>query len=189
MSVLQGANGAGKTTLLRILATVVTPDTGSATVAGYDLSGSPARVRERIGVAFVNERSIFWRLNALENLMLFAATRGVAAKQRRPQIDALAHDLGIEPFLTKRISDLSTGQRQRIILARAGLGDPEVLLLDEPLRGLDETGVEQALSFIDARVSRGASALVAAPTVSEFQDRGYTLCRLGQGSIHQARWR
>ncbi len=187
-AVLQGENGAGKTTLLRILATVVTADQGSARVAGFDVRREGARVRERIGVAFVNERSLFWRLNALENLMLFAATRGVPPKHRRAQIDRIAEELGMTAFLTRRISDLSTGQRQRIILARAGLGDPDVMLVDEPLRGLDELGVDQALRFISRRLALGASALVVAPTVSEFRDQEFPLFRLLDGAIVPSDW-
>ena len=187
-AVLQGANGAGKTTLLRILATVVLADEGVAEVAGYDVRRSAARVRERIGVAFVNERSVFWRLNCLENLTLFAATRGVASAERTAQIEGIAAELGITPYLHRRISDLSTGQRQRILLARAALGDPEVLLIDEPLRGLDETGVEQVLRFFRVRVQRGASALIAAPTVSEFAPLDFPLYRIVEGTIQPDSW-
>ena len=187
-AVVQGANGAGKTTLLRILATVVTADSGSAHVAGFDIRREAGHVRAQIGVAFVNERSIFWRLNALENLFLFAATRGVPPNQRRPQIRAIAEELGMTHFLTQRISELSTGQRQRIILARAALGDPEVLLIDEPLRGLDETGVEAALGFIRRRIDTGAGALIAAPTVTEFRGRGFSLFRLVDGRLTLDQW-
>ena len=187
-AVLQGPNGVGKTTLLRILATVVTPDAGSAVVGGFDVRRQAARVRTQIGVAFVNERSIYWRLNALENLMLFAATRGVEKAQREAQIRAIADELDVTPFLERRIADLSTGQRQRIILARAGLGNPRVLLIDEPLRGLDEDGVERALAFVKRRTDTGGAALIVAPTVREFAGANLSLFRLRNGQITPDEW-
>ena len=186
--VLQGANGAGKTTLLRILATVVIADAGSAQIDGFDVRREPARVRERIGVAFVNERSIFWRLNAFENLMLFAATRGVPPSQRRQHIEIIGDQLGLNDLMSRRISDLSTGQRQRVILARAALGDPRVLLIDEPLRGLDDVGVEQVLKFLASRLAQGSSALIAAPTVTEFRGQPFSLARLSEGMVEPATW-
>lgn len=188
VAVVQGANGAGKTTLLRILATVITPDGGSARIAGFDVQRQAPRVRERIGVAFVNERSIFWRLNAIENLRLFAATRGVPPKERSPQIAAIAEELGMSQFITQRIAELSTGQRQRIILARAALGEPDVLLIDEPLRGLDETGVDAVMSFIRRRTEQGATVLIAAPTVTEFRGQGFALFRMIDGTLAPGKW-
>jgi ABC-type multidrug transport system ATPase subunit len=187
-AVLQGPNGVGKTTLLRILATVVTPDAGSASVSGFDVRRQAARVRTQIGVAFVNERSIYWRLNGLENLMLFAATRGVEKSERESQIRAIADELDVTPFLTRRIADLSTGQRQRIILARAGLGDPRVLLIDEPLRGLDDDGVERAMAFVKSRIDTGAAALIVSPTVREFAGKNLSLFRLRDGLITPDEW-
>jgi len=188
VAVLQGPNGVGKTTLLRILATVITPDSGSATVGGFDVRRQAARVRRQIGVAFVNERSIYWRLNAWENLKLFAATRGVHKDQREQEIRAIADQLDVTPFLTRRIADLSTGQRQRIILSRAGLGDPKVLLIDEPLRGLDEDGVERTMAFLKARADAGAAVLIVSPTAKEFAGRDLSLFRLRDGVIRPDEW-
>src|SRR4051812_35687847 len=86
IGIVKGPNGAGKTTLLRIFATVVGPDAGEAWLDGVDVLENPARVRERIGVAFVNERSLYWRLTGLENLRLFARTRGVGRRAAERQI-------------------------------------------------------------------------------------------------------
>jgi ABC-type multidrug transport system ATPase subunit len=89
VAIVKGRNGVGKTTLLRIFATVVRPDGGDAWVDGHSVLDAAARVRERIGVAFVSERTLFWRLSGLENLRLFARTRGVARRPAEAQIAAL----------------------------------------------------------------------------------------------------
>ncbi len=89
VTIAAGDNGAGKTTLLRILATSLTPDAGEASVDGLDVVRQGAQVRERIGVALVNERSLFWRLSARRNLDLFAAHSGRAAWERRAHVAEL----------------------------------------------------------------------------------------------------
>ena len=95
LAVLEGPNGAGKTTLLRIFATVVRPNDGEASVDGYDVVRDGARVRERIGAAFVNERSLYWRLTGRENLRLFARTRGLSSRDARSQVDSLLEELDL----------------------------------------------------------------------------------------------
>ncbi len=183
LALLEGANGAGKTTLLRVFATVVRPDGGSAEVAGHDVARAGARVRERIGVAFVNERSLFWRLSGLENLQLFARTRGVARRDVARQVDGLLEELALGEIAPRRVADLSAGQRQRLILARAALGEPTALLIDEPLRGLDEAGIAAVLAFLRRRAQRGASVLVATPKADELEREADVLLRLHDGRV------
>ena len=184
LALLEGANGAGKTTLLRVFATVVRPDSGHAEVDGHDVVRAGARVRERIGVAFVNERSLFWRLTGLENLQLFARTRGVARREVGRQIDVLLDELALGDVAPRPVADLSAGQRQRLIVARAGLGDPRALLVDEPLRGLDADGIAAVLGFLRRRAQAGASVLVAAPKADELEHEADLLLRLREGRVH-----
>jgi ABC-type multidrug transport system ATPase subunit len=187
LALLEGANGAGKTTLLRVFATVVHPDGGSAQVAGYDVARAGARVRERVGVAFVNERSLFWRLSGLENLQLFARTRGVPRRDVARQVGGLLDELALGEIAPRRVADLSAGQRQRLILARAALGAPQALLIDEPLRGLDEAGIAAVLAFLRRRAQEGASVLVATPKADELEQEADVLLRLRDGVVHP--WR
>ncbi len=183
LAVLEGVNGAGKTTMLRIFATLLRPDDGEASVDGCDVVRDGARVRERIGVAFVNERSLYWRLSGRENLRLFARTRGLSRRAARAQVDALLEELDLGEIATKWVADLSAGQRQRLIIARAGLGEPSCMLIDEPLRGLDDAGIETMLSFLSAQARRGAAVLVVAPKLDELRAHGDVLHRLRDGRV------
>ncbi len=184
LAVLEGQNGAGKTTMLRVFATVVRPDAGEVTVDGYDVVRSGARVRERIGVAFVNERSVYWRLSGRENLLLFARMRGMSSRAAGAQVDALLQELDLAQISHQWAADLSAGQRQRLIVARAALGEPTCMLIDEPLRGLDETGTATMLSFLRAQASRGAAVLVVAPKLDELMTHADALYRLRDGAVH-----
>jgi ABC-type multidrug transport system ATPase subunit len=183
LAVLEGPNGAGKTTMLRIFATVVRPDAGEARVDGYDVVRSGARVRERIGVAFVNERSMYWRLTGQENLRLFARTRGMSSHAARAQVNELLEELDLAEISHRWVADLSAGQRQRLIIARAALGTPTCMLIDEPLRGLDESGIAAMVSFLRSQANRGAAVLVVAPKLDELQAHADALYRLREGEV------
>jgi ABC-type multidrug transport system ATPase subunit len=183
LAVLEGANGAGKTTMLRIFATLVRPNGGMATVDGYDVARSGVRVRERTGVAFVNERSLYWRLSGMENLRLFARTRGLSKRAAVAQVDALLEELELAEIASKWVADLSAGQRQRLIIARAALGQPSCMLIDEPLRGLDEAGIQTMLCFLAAQARRGGAVLVVAPKLDELRAHGDVLYRLREGLV------
>jgi ABC-2 type transport system ATP-binding protein len=187
VAVLEGANGAGKTTLLRIFATIVLPQGGSASVDGFDVTRRGARVRERIGVAFVNERSLFWRLSGEENLRLFARTHGVPRRESRGQVEELLEELDLGEIAPRRVVDLSAGQRQRLIIARAGLGDPTALLIDEPLRGLDDGGIARINAFLRRRARQGAAVLIATPKADELGAEADVMWRLHKGTVRP--WR
>jgi ABC-type multidrug transport system ATPase subunit len=183
LAVLEGPNGAGKTTLLRIFATIVLPQGGSASVDGFDVVRRGAKVREHIGVAFVNERSLFWRLSGEENLRLFARTRGVPRKESRQQVEELLEELDLGEIAPRRVVDLSAGQRQRLIIARAGLGNPSALLIDEPLRGLDDGGIARIIAFLRRRAEQGAAILIVTPKADELRAEADVMLRLKEGTV------
>jgi ABC-2 type transport system ATP-binding protein len=180
---VSGDNGAGKTTLLRIFATVLHPDSGSASVHGYDVVRDGAEVRARIGVALVNERSLFWRMSGRENLRLFAATSGVQRNLRGQRIDDVLEELELKQIADQRVANLSAGQRQRLIIARAAIARPPVLLLDEPLRGLDQRGIDCVLRFIARQTEDGNTVLVAAPLAQELRDVADQMLELRDGRL------
>jgi ABC-2 type transport system ATP-binding protein len=134
---LLGPNGAGKSTLLKVLATLLRPDGGEVRIGGLDVVRREAQVREKIGLVYSDERSFYWRLTGRQNLLFFGALFNLTGKPLHKRICELSQLLEMETFLDQRYDVYSTGMRQRLSVARGLLHDPEVLLLDEPTRGLD----------------------------------------------------
>jgi len=134
---LLGPNGAGKTTMLKLLATLSLPDRGGIVVDGVDASGSPDAVKARIGLCTSEERSFYYRLTGRENLEFFGALAGLRGTQRAARIAHVAELVDLTGSLDRRFAGYSSGMRVRLALARALLADPDILLLDEPTRGVD----------------------------------------------------
>ena len=134
---LIGRNGAGKTTLTKIVATLVQPTTGNVSVRGDDSVQRDEMVRRQIGLATAEERSFYWRLTAEQNLMFFARLHGLSDRTAKQRIKELFAQLELEEVARRRFGEMSTGNKQRLAVARAMLSSPPVLLLDEPTRSLD----------------------------------------------------
>ncbi len=134
---LLGANGAGKSTLMRILGTTVLPDSGSATVGGHDVVADPAAARRSLGLMIGDERSHYWRLSGRRNLTFFAVLAGMSRRTAIAQTERLLDAVGLADAADRPVRGYSAGMRNRLSLARAMLGEPPVLLLDEPTRNLD----------------------------------------------------
>jgi ABC-2 type transport system ATP-binding protein len=168
-----GANGAGKTTLLRILAGLLTPSQGRATVAGTDVErhGTDSAYRRRVALVIADERSFLWSLSGRENLKFFAALHGLSGAETRARVDALLDRVGLGDAADRRYAEYSRGMRQRLSLARGLLGDPEVLLLDEPTLGLDPVGARDVRRFLrdDIIKASGRTALVGSNDPAEVQ--------------------
>ena len=136
---LLGPNGAGKTTLIKILTTLLSPTSGKAWVAGFDVTRHPGEVRKRINMVSGGETSGYGLLTVRENLWMFEANR---------RIKMLAEIVGIADRLNTKSADLSTGLRQKMNIIRGFLTDPQVLFLDEPTLGLDVGASRDVRAFI-----------------------------------------
>jgi len=133
---LLGPNGAGKTTLLRMLATLVVPDAGQASVGGLDVVADRYAVRRRIGV-LSDARGLYPRLTARENVRYFGKLHGLKGASLEARIDALLATLGLTLLADRRTGGFSQGEKMKVAIARALVHDPDTILLDEPTNGLD----------------------------------------------------
>lgn len=133
---LLGPNGAGKTTTLRMISTLVAPSAGQALVDGIDAAAEPLRVRSRIGL-LSDARGLYARLTARENIAYYGALRGLAREAVEAALRRFAALLDMGPLLDRRVEGFSTGERMKVLLARALVHDPPNVVLDEPTNGLD----------------------------------------------------
>ncbi|HIQ37863.1 MAG TPA: ABC transporter ATP-binding protein [Desulfocapsa sulfexigens] len=144
---LLGPNGAGKTTLIKILATLVTPDTGHGTLAGLSLDNQSSEIRNKIGLVNTNDRTFYWRLTGKENLDFFATLYNFHGSAKHDRIKQVLQLINMEDKADSRFMSYSAGQKQRLSIARAMLSEPEVLLLDEATTSLDPIATRKLLDF------------------------------------------
>jgi len=154
MAVL-GDNGAGKTTLLRILATALHPTAGTLQIAGLNASREKRRLRHYIGYV-AHAPGLYPALSAAENLRFFCDLQGVP----HARVDEVLEIVGLHHVADRRASELSRGMQQRLALGRAILHDPKLLILDEPLTGLDATVARQVKDLLQQKVRDGATVIL-----------------------------
>ena len=185
---LLGPNGAGKTTLLRILATLLRPDSGTAQVAGYDTQLQGEAVRRSVGM--VNGgMGLYDRLSGREILRYFAGLYGMTSIHADARIAELNGSLGLEDMLDTRAGNFSTGMKQKIVIARAVIHDPPVLILDEAASGLDVLARRALLDFVLNYRAAGRLVVYSTHVMSEVEevcDRAAVLDRgdlIAQGTV------
>ena len=166
---LLGPNGAGKTTTLRMLATLLKPSSGSLKVAGFDVTTHPEDVRRNIGV--VNGgMGLYDRLTGREILEYFALFYGIGKSDAQKRIKQLEEALEMTDLLDRRSSEYSTGMKQKIVIARAVLHEPAVLILDEATNGLDVVARRAVLEFARAYRSKDRVVLFSTHIMAEAEE-------------------
>ncbi|MGW1378732.1 ATP-binding cassette domain-containing protein [Streptomyces sp. NPDC002446] len=163
---LLGPNGAGKTTAVRVLATLLRPDGGRATVAGHDVAREPHRVRRRIGLAgqFAAVDDI---LSGRQNLEMFGRLFHLRVREARARAAELLDQFGLGDAADKPAKGYSGGMRRRLDLAASLILAPEVLFLDEPTAGLDPRGRGEVWESVRALVATGTSVLLTTQYLDE----------------------
>jgi len=165
---LVGANGAGKSTLLRLVATLLKPDTGRVVFAGLDTRSHAARVRARLGYLSTTTR-MYPRFTSLELLRYAGGFFPLAPAELEVRLTQMIAAFGLEEFLHQRTAGLSTGQLQRLNLARTLLPDPDLLILDEPTTGLDVVAANLVIEAVRAARRPGRLIVIATHIMREVE--------------------
>jgi ABC-2 type transport system ATP-binding protein len=182
---LLGPNGAGKTTLFKMLATLILPDGGTASVRGHDVQSDARAVRRTLTPVIPDERSLYWRLSALENLRLFATLNDLRGPEKEGRCHAALEGVGLADTGDKMVGQFSSGMKQRLLIARALLSRPAVLLLDEPTRSLDPISARDFRRFLREELAsrQGVTVLLATHNAEEALELCDRLAVLHRGQL------
>jgi ABC-2 type transport system ATP-binding protein len=156
---LLGPNGAGKTTTLRMLTGLLQPDNGSIAVFGIDALADPVAAK-RITAWLSEEPMIYDKLTPFEYLEFVAGLWGIEAAPAEAEARDLLHRLGLEPHAHERCESFSRGMRQKVALAGALIHEPKLIVLDEPLTGLDAAAARDVKTMLRARVAAGSTVIM-----------------------------
>ena len=177
-----GPNGGGKSTLFRILATMLAPSSGTASVAGYDVERQPSEVRRRIGVVFQSQ-SLDKKLTVFENLRAQGQLFAMHGRALAERIEEVSLRLGLADRRNDLVDTLSGGLRRRVEIAKGLLHRPTVLLMDEPSTGLDPGARRELWQYVEElRDRQGITVLVTTHILDE-ADRADRILLLHQGKV------
>jgi ABC-2 type transport system ATP-binding protein len=174
-----GPNGAGKTTLIRVLLGLIHADAGTMALLGHEVPKHRDVALTRVG-AIVDEPRFHAHLTGRQNLQVLAAAREPAAKQR---IDAVLERVGILHRADDRVAKYSMGMRQRLGVAACLLGDPQLLILDEPMNGLDPAGMHEMRDMIRALVDEGRTVVLSSHLLDEVERTCDAVAIVDRGSV------
>jgi ABC-2 type transport system ATP-binding protein len=180
---LLGPNGAGKSTTIRMLCTLLEPTSGTARVAGFDVQRQASLVRQNLGTVLAGERSIYWKLTARENLAYFAALYHLPPEVARRRIADLLERMELGARADDLVEGYSTGMKQRVVLARALLARPPILLFDEPTLGLDPQAARRVRELVAELKAEGHTILLTTHYMEEADVLSDRIGIIDQGRI------
>lgn len=179
---LLGPNGAGKTTTIRMILGLLHPTSGEARIDGFSSTTDCDEVKRRVGLVSAST-GVYQCLTSQEMLLFFADLYGVPPSQARDELARLARLLGLSEFMHQPCSTLSTGQKQRLNLARALIHRPPVMLLDEPTLGIDVLGSQVITEFIKHLRDEGKAVILCTHRMEEAERLGDRFGLLHHGKI------
>jgi sodium transport system ATP-binding protein len=165
---LLGKNGAGKSTLLRMLSTVLTPTSGQAWINEVEVTKDPTKVRSMIGFMSTST-ALYGRMSPRETLLYFGELYGLKGSDLKPKVEGLIERLDIGSYADGLCDKLSTGQKQRVNIARTLLHNPPVLFFDEPTSGLDVVMSQDVMAFVEDERDRGKTIIYCTHIMSEVE--------------------
>ena len=180
---LLGANGAGKTTTLRMLATILKPTAGSATLMGHDITADPEGVRRNLGFTS-STTALYPRLTARETIEFFARINGCPEERVQERVESLIARFGIGDYAGVRVDKLSQGMKQKVSIARTVAHDPPVLIFDEPTVGLDVLNALEMQKAIGRFRDEGKTILFSTHIMSEAEKLCDRIAVIHRGKIH-----
>lgn len=180
---LLGANGAGKTTTLRVLATILQPTSGTATLMGHDCVAQPESVRRNLGF-YSSTTALYPRLTARETLEFFARINGYPDDRLHDRVESLIKRFGIGEYANARVDRLSQGMKQKVSIARTVVHDPPVLIFDEPTVGLDVLNAIEMQKVIAEFREEGKTILFSTHIMSEAEKLCGRIAIVHRGKIH-----
>jgi sodium transport system ATP-binding protein len=163
---LLGPNGAGKTTTLRIISTVIEPDSGTATVGGYDIRKQKQDVRRNLGI-LVENAGLYKQLTARECMRYVGRLHGWNGKKLEDRIDTIAAELGMDAFLDRKTEGFSRGMTRKVVTGMALVHDPPNLIFDEPTAGLDVVSMRAVRSLIGRLKEEGRCVILSTHLMDE----------------------
>jgi sodium transport system ATP-binding protein len=182
---LLGPNGAGKTTVLRMLATLIPPDAGTASIDGLDIVRERGSVRGRIGV-LSDARGLYARLTARENVRYYGRLHGLGGTALEARIDLLLGQLGLAALADRRTQGFSQGEKMKVAIARALVHDPATIMLDEPTSGLDVMSIRSLREQLFALRAAGKCILLSTHVMQEVALLCDRIVILGRGRVQAA---
>jgi oleandomycin transport system ATP-binding protein len=179
---LLGPNGAGKTTVVRMLATLVRPDAGRATVAGHDVVSQPHLVRESIGLTG-QYACVDGEISGWENLYLFARLLNFSRRKAKARVDEMLARLDLTAAASRLVSTYSGGMRRRLDLAASLMASPRVLFLDEPTTGLDPHSRNGLWQLVRDLVAEGTTVLLTTQYMAEADELADNIAVMDRGKV------
>jgi ABC-2 type transport system ATP-binding protein len=174
-----GPNGAGKSTTIKILTGQLAPKSGLAQVLGVDVRKDDPEMQAHIGVCF-EEKNLYTSMSAIENLRFYASLFGI----KKPDIDRLLSRVDLADRAKDRVRKYSKGMRQRLMMARALVNSPKVLLLDEPTDGLDPVSSQAIRKVIKEEAARGAAVLLTTHDMNEADELSDRVAFINEGKLY-----